>query len=123
MSGADNRRARRIDLKSTIVVKRIDNGIEEEVTIDIHDMSKSGIGFTCDKELEMDAVYESYITIWTKEVIHALLRIVRKTDDGEGCLYGATFMGLSEIDAYRIETFDLVEREKEKNGEEGQTAE
>lgn len=112
MSGADERRARRIDLQSTIVVKRIDKGMDEEVVIDIHDLSKTGVGFTCDKELELDAVYESSITIWTKEVIHTLLRIVRKTDEGEGCLYGAEFMGLSDIDAYRILAFDMVDQAK-----------
>lgn len=115
--GAKDRRARRIDLESTLVLKRIDNGIDEEVTIHIHDISKSGVGFSCEKELELDAVYESYITIWTKEVIHTLLKVVRKKEDGEGCLYGSIFMGLSDIDAYRIEVYDMLEQQKMKENE------
>lgn len=112
--GAEERRARRIDLESTLMVKRIDNGMDEDITISIQDISKSGIGFVCKEELELDAVYESYITIWTKEVIHTLLKIVRKVEKEEGCLYGAIFMGLSDVDTFRIEVYDMIDREKQK---------
>lgn len=115
--GAEGRKARRIDLESTLLLKRIDNGIDEEITVHIHDISKSGVGFSCEKDLELDAVYEAYLTIWTKEVIHTLLKVVRKKDEGEGCLYGGVFMGLSDVDAYRIELYDMVDQEQNKEGE------
>ena len=36
----ERRKAKRMDLHSTITVKRIDNGKDEEVSIDIKDLSK-----------------------------------------------------------------------------------
>lgn len=111
-----------MDLATTLLVKRIDNGIDQEVTVDIHDVSKSGIGFTCNEELQIDSVYESYIRIWTQEVIHTLLKVVRKTKQEEGYLYGAIFMGLSEVDAFRISVYDTMDQELHKVQEQARQA-
>ena len=105
----DRRKNRRIDLKSTLTVNRIDDGNTGEITIEILDVSKTGIGFVCDERLEMDAVYESHLTIWTKEVIHTLLRIVRIEEYDDSYLYGASFIGISEQDSFRIAVYDAVE--------------
>ncbi len=50
------------------------------------------------------------MTIWTKEVIHAFLEIVRieKKDDNIFS-YGSIFIGMSEIEASRIETYSTIE--------------
>ena len=100
----ERRRARRMRLESTITVRRIDSGIDEEVTIEIKDISKSGIGFFCTEILEVGSIYQSSIIIWTKEIIPVLLKIVREVD------YGAEFMGLSEIDMFRIAVYEELER-------------
>lgn len=109
----ERRKSRRMGLESTIMVNRIDNGNAEEITIEIQDLSKTGIGFLCKKELEMGAIYESHITIWTKEVIHTLLKIVRKVSHENEFLYGAEFMGLSDIDAFRISVYEALEQAQE----------
>ena len=59
----ERRRARRMRLESTITVRRIDSGIDEEVTIEIKDISKSGIGFFCTEILEVGSIYQSSIII------------------------------------------------------------
>lgn len=97
-------------LESTITVRRIDSGIDEEVTIEIKDISKSGIGFYCTEMLEVGSIYQSSIIIWTKEIIPVLLKIVRKVDHGEKQFYGAEFMGLSEIDMFRIAVYEELEK-------------
>lgn len=114
MGVEEKRKSRRIDLESHIVIKRIDNGIEDYVKIGIRDLSRSGVGFVSEENLELDTVYESHITIWTKEVIHVLLKITRKVEQDKGYLYGAVFMGLSEVDAFRIEVYDAMDRELHK---------
>ncbi len=114
MGAEEKRRSRRIDLESNLIIKRIDNGMEDYIKISTHDLSKNGCGFICREDLELDTVYESHITIWTKEVIHVLLKIVRKAELENGFLYGAVFMGLSEADAFRIEVYDLMDRENHK---------
>ena len=64
-----------------------------------------GVGFSCSDELELQAVYECRLTIWTKEVIHAFLQIVR-ANMGEVFHYGAVFIGMSEQDASRISVYE-----------------
>ena len=72
----DRRKNRRSELNSRIVLKRLDQQ-SEEFGINILDVSKTGIGFECDQKLSIGSVYESYLTIWTKEVIHAFFEIRR----------------------------------------------
>ena len=57
----ERRRARRMRLESTITVRRIDSGIDEEVTIEIKDISKSGIGFFCTEILEVGSVVDYHL--------------------------------------------------------------
>ena len=107
----ERRKNKRIGLDSKLLIKRMDQGgFSEEVSIEITDVSKTGVGFQCDAGLEVGAVYESFLTIWTKEVLHAFLEIVR-VDPGEDGMYvyGAIFIGMSEIDASRIETYGTIE--------------
>lgn len=104
----DRRKSKRTQLNSRLVLKRLDSQEKAEVIIDINDVSKSGVGFVCAEVLSIGNVYESFLTIWTKEVIHAFLRIVRiEMIDGE-FHYGAVFIGMPEMDAARIETYQTI---------------
>ncbi len=105
----ERRKAKRTELKSKIVVKRLDSNTNEEVDIEIVDVSKSGVGFTCSVPLTIGAVYQSYLTIWTKEVLHAVLEIVRIEKKADTFAYGATFVGMPEMDTARIEVYQMVE--------------
>lgn len=107
----ERRKNKRLELDSKLLVKRLDQeGQAEEVNIVITDVSKSGVGFTCPELLNIGAVYESFLMIWTKEVLHTFLQIVRivKKDDGTYD-YGAIFIGMTEIDASRIETYTTID--------------
>lgn len=110
----ERRRANRRSLLSNLVVKRLDGGENEEVVIDIVDVSKSGIGFRCDQLLGIGTVYEGFLRIWTQEVIHAFLEIVRIEKKSEGFHYGAIFIGMPATDASRIEVYDTVESLKQE---------
>ena len=105
----EKRHSQRSEMTSKLMIKRLDsNEAGEEVAINITDVSKGGVGFTCNKALEIGAVYESFLEIWTKEVLHTFLEIVRieKTDDGY--IYGSSFVGLPEMEAQRIATYQTV---------------
>jgi hypothetical protein len=99
-------------LESKLLIKEL--GTEnsgKEVPIDIIDVSKSGIGFTCKQPLEKGTVYEALLTIWTKEVIHAFIEIVRADKNEDGFVYGGIFIGMPEMDAARIEVYQTVSAE------------
>lgn len=105
----ERRKCKRIELESRILVKRLGpNVTTEDVSIDVVDVSKTGVGFRCGKPLEIGAVYEAYLTIWTKEVIHAFIEIVRIEKMADTFAYGGIFIGMPEVDATRIEIYDTV---------------
>ena len=100
------------------MVKRLDQGDMQEVSIDIVDVSPNGVGFLCKEVLSIGAVYESKLRIWTHEVLHAFLQIVRIEMKGDSYTYGAVFIGMSESDAARIRVYQTInddKKQKEKN--------
>lgn len=105
----ERRRNRRMELSSRLLIKNLSGDTKEEVSIEITDMSKTGVGFICENLLNLGTVYEAFLTIWMKESIHAFLEIVRieKVEDNKYS-YGAIFIGMSEMDTKRIEVFDTM---------------
>ena len=111
----EKRHSQRSELTSTLMVKRLDSDESgEEVTIDITDVSKGGVGFTCNKALQIGAVYESYLEIWTREVLHAFIEIIRIEKRGDTYFYGSSFVGLPEMEAQRIATYQTVSNMNQK---------
>ena len=108
----ERRKSKRSPLDSTLIIKRLDDNTAEEVAIDINDVSKGGVGFTCKEVLQIGTIYESYLTIWTKEVLHAFLQIVRIEMKENGYVYGASFVGLPEMDASRIAVYQTINEEE-----------
>lgn len=105
----ERRKNPRLELESRLILKRLDaKETNEEIAIDVIDVSKTGVGFNCDTPLTIGAVYEAYLTIWTKEVIHAFLEVVRIEKIGSKFVYGATFVGMPEMDSARIEVYRTV---------------
>lgn len=109
----ERRKSKRMELQSKLIMKRLDGGENKEVTIDIIDVSRNGVGFSCKEALNIGAVYESYLTIWTQEVLHAFLQIVRIELQNDGYSYGALFIGMPEMDASRIEVYQTISESNE----------
>ncbi len=108
----ERRKSKRSELKSSLIIKRLDQS-DEQIGIEILDVSKTGVGFNCDQRLMIGSVYESYLTIWTKEVLHAFFEIRRiEKIDEDSYNYGAIFIGMPEMDAARIEVYQTVEEHK-----------
>lgn len=107
----EKRKSRRMELVSKLIIKRLSGKKADgasEVIIDVQNVSKTGVGFTCDTLLEIGTVYEAYLTIWTKEVIHAFVEVVRIAKEDNTFSYGGIFIGMPEMDAARIEVYDTV---------------
>lgn len=100
----ERRKTKRTGFSSHLVIKRLNGEGVDEVAIDIIDISKTGIGFTCTEPLGISAIYEGYLTIWTKEVLHAFVEIVRIEKKENTYEYGAIFIGMPEMESSRIET-------------------
>ncbi|RKI86631.1 PilZ domain-containing protein [bacterium 0.1xD8-71] len=107
----ERRKNRRLELSSRLLIKRLDqDGGAKEVNIEVTDVSKTGVGFLSEEPLEIGSVYESFLTIWTKEVLHAFIEVIRMEKRADGRLfYGAIFIGMTETEASRIETYSTIE--------------
>lgn len=108
----EKRRSKRLVLEAHLVMKRIDSGKDDRIPVEVLDLSKTGIGFKCEKVLEINSVYEAELTIWTKEVIHTFINVTRFDNSGDDNIYGATFVGMTESDACKIDIYDMFESAK-----------
>ncbi|MBO4846779.1 MAG: PilZ domain-containing protein [Lachnospiraceae bacterium] len=105
----EKRRYNRTELKSKLVLKQLDGSAHKEVSIEVCDISKAGVGFNCTEPLTIGGIYEGFLTIWTKEVIHAFLEVVRIEMHEDYFEYGAIFVGMPDMDSKRIEIYQQVE--------------
>lgn len=104
----ERRKGLRLELSSRLIIKQLDGNGTHEVAIEINDVSKTGVGFSSTEALEIGAVYEGFLTIWTKEVLHAFLEIVRIEKKDDCFEYGAIFIGMPEMEASRIEVYQTI---------------
>ncbi|MCI5493920.1 MAG: PilZ domain-containing protein [Lachnospiraceae bacterium] len=107
----EKRKHKRLSLSVDIQLERLDqDGVTtlKMITVDVTDISRSGIGFRSDQKLDIDAYFDTKIQIWTKEVINAVIRVVRREDlpDG-GYKYGCTFVGITDNDAMKIDIYQI----------------
>ncbi len=104
----ERRRNKRMELQSKIMLKSLTGDKPTEISIEVTAVSKSGIGFNCVKVFEIGTVYEAYLTLWTKEVIHVFLQIARIEIKGDIYDHGAIFIGMPEMDTSKIEIYRVV---------------
>lgn len=111
----EKRKYKRLDLDVTIQLERLD---EDDITtlkyvhVDVKNLSRGGIGFCCSQKLDVGTYYDTSIQIWTKEVIDAVIEIVRREgDEEEGYRYGAVFIGMMEIDGLKIDIYQMFSEE------------
>lgn len=116
----EKRRDRRLDLDVTLELSRIDDadGITtiKLVHVDVVDLSRGGIGFKTKQELNVGSFYNTKLQIWTKDIIEAIVKIVRCNKVGDEYHYGATFVGMIDKDALKIDVYRMFyESEENKN--------
>ena len=94
----EKRHHKRLKLDVSIQLERLteDGTTTYDYTqVVVMDVSRGGIGFQSDEPLEVGGYYNTRIQIWTKEVIDAVIEIVRKQKMEDGTdKYGATFIGM-----------------------------
>ena len=110
--GEERRRNKRLDLDVTLELERLDKGgvtTLKYVHVEVDDLSKSGIGFHCGRELEIGSIYNTRMEIWTKEVIHSVVKIIRCNQTEEGDYrYGGVFIGMTDTDALKISIYQML---------------
>ncbi len=106
----EKRKHKRLDLDVTVQLERLDqDGVTtlKFVHIDVRDLSRGGLGFFSSQKLDLGSYYEAKLQIWTKEVIEAVIEIVRCDEAEGGYVYGAEFIGMTDTDALKIDIYQI----------------
>jgi len=106
----DRRKNKRLELDVSLQLERLNDGAVttiKYIDVEIFDISKSGMGFTSKRELELGTFYDAKVQIWTKEVIEAVIEVVRCEKQGDRYVYGSVFIGLMDRDALKIQIYEM----------------
>lgn len=107
----EKRKHKRLDLDVSIQLEKLEQGgvtTLKLIHVDVTDISRSGLGFLSDRELEIGSYYDTKIQIWTKEVINAVVEIVRCEHRPDGRIkYGCTFVGMTDTEALKIDIYQI----------------
>ena len=111
----DKRKHKRLELTGEILMKELGApGDAEPAEIEIHDCSRDGIGFSTDKALTIGSNYEANLTLWNKDKLHVFIQIVRASKEEDVYHYGGIFIGMPDQDQMRIQVYETVQDELEK---------
>ena len=107
----EKRKSKRLDLDVNVQLERLDeDGITtlKYVHVDVTDISRSGLGFRANQELASGTYYDTKIQIWTKEIVDAVIEIVRVSKNPDGSYnYGAVFIGMTDTDKLKIDIYQI----------------
>ena len=77
------------------------------VNADILNISRGGIGFLSRKRLGVGSYYDTKISLFSREIIDAVLEIVHVEEQEKGYYYGGEFIGISDSDAVKIDIYQV----------------
>ena len=106
----EKRKHKRLEIDVSVRLERLDeDGITtlKYVHVGVTDISRSGIGFKANQELELNSYYDTKIQIWTKEVVDAVIEIVRCEEKDGYYRYGCVFIGMTDTDALKIDIYQI----------------
>lgn len=106
----EKRKSKRFVLDANLIMERLDSSKNKIVPISVIDASETGMGFSCDELLEMHSVYKVQLKIWTGDVVDVFVNIVRLDNSGDDYVYGGTFIGMPDNDAYKFKIHELFDK-------------
>ena len=106
----EKRRYVRLPIDCRLKVNNLYNGYQKgidkvEAEIDVIDISKGGIGFTCNQDLPINCYFDATIGLDEKEYFRAIVKIIRRKDFEDKTVYGAEFIGLAAFLENKIEQY------------------
>ncbi len=112
----EKRRAKRMDLNATLKLNQVETkkditGLRrEEFTVDVLNVSTTGIAFKCTEDLKIDTYYDIHVILWTKASFDSVVNIVRMEKlNGDEILYGCKFIGLRPSQELEIQIYEALQ--------------
>jgi len=115
----ERRRHNRFPLKLELTISKLFKQDSEMIpdineNIRIENISKSGIGFVCSRELPIDYYFDAKIYLTEDKHFFAVLKILRSKKIKEGYFIGCEFVGLADILSERVDLYgeELAKKEE-----------
>jgi len=98
----DKRRFKRIPLKIELTISKLFKQDYEEIpdvnaTVEVDNISKSGMGFVSNVELPLNYYFDAKILLPNDNYFYSVLKIIRVEKTEEKYYIGSEFVGLSEM--------------------------
>jgi len=107
----ERRKNRRLPIKLEIDIDKLfkqDNEIIHDIneSIEVINISKTGIGFLCKDELPLDYYFNAKIEFNQFKYFYCVLKIIRKEVLEATNLFGCEFVGLAEFLASKVDEYE-----------------
>lgn len=107
----DKRKNKRLPIKLDITITSLFKQDYEIVpdlneSIDVKNISKSGIGFTCNHELPLGYYFDAKVQLTEDKFFYAVLKIIRIDKAEKGFFVGCEFVGLADILSRAVDEYD-----------------
>jgi hypothetical protein len=110
----ERRRHKRLPLEVTVELERLEQDsivTAKYVTVEVFDLSKSGIGFISPEKMELRSYFDAKIKIWTGETLEVIINTVRELPLEKGYQYGGTFVGMTAVDALKLDIYHMLQEQ------------
>lgn len=113
----DRRRNKRLPIKLEIDIDKLfrqDNEIISNIneSIEVINVSKTGIGFLCKDDLPLDYYFNAKIEFDERRYFYCVIKILRKEDYEDSILFGCEFVGLAEFLSNKVDEYESILDEK-----------
>ncbi len=117
MENNEKRAAKRMDINVRIKLSELydpeNKELEKGLDVKVVNVSRFGMAFISEEDLNLESYYDTEITIWTKDKIDTIIEIVRKESlEDNQFLYGCKFIGMVSSDILKIQIYEMF-NEKE----------
>jgi len=110
----DQRKSKRTGMNVKIKLRTIQSDLitkdlDEEMEVEVVNISKDGMGFKTEKILAFNRLYDTEIVLTNGEKFSSIIKIVRMENEGESeILYGCHFVGINGTDQFKIDIFQIL---------------
>ena len=114
----ERRKNKRLPIKLVIEIDKLfrqDNEIIHDIneSIEVVNISKTGIGFVCKDLLPLDYYFNAKIEFDDVRFFYCVIKIIRREDLGNTNLYGCEFVGLAEFLSHKVDEYEAILTENE----------
>jgi len=110
----EQRKSKRTGMNVKIKLRTIQSEViivnsDEEIEVEVINISKDGMGFKTEELLAFQGLYDTDIILTNGERFTSIIKIVRMENTGNPeTLYGCHFVGITGADQFKIDIFQIL---------------